>query len=106
MATMKIKQGDRVKVLTGKDKDAEGIVLSARPAEHRVVVEQVNVVKKAMRPTQANPEGGISSIEAPIDVSNVALICPSCKKPTRVGSRRDEAGKRIRVCKKCNADID
>ena len=91
---MKIKTGDRVKVIAGKDKGKE-----------RVVVEKVNVAKKAMRPTQQNPQGGIVSIEMPIHVSNVMLVCPECKQPTRVGISR-ETGKRVRTCKKCGKPID
>ena len=106
MSGLNIKKGDRVQVLAGKDKGKEGEVLRALPSKNRVVVEKINVVKKAMRPTQANPQGGISSLEAPIDASNVALICPSCNKPTRVAHRIDEAGKKHRVCKKCGKDID
>ena len=104
MTKMNIKKGDKVKVLTGKDRGAEGVVLSARPSEQRVVVEKVNVVK-ALRPTPSNPQGGISSIEAPIHVSNVQLICPSCKKPSRVSIKRED-GKKVRVCKKCGKNID
>jgi len=70
------------------------------------VVEKVNIIKKAMRPTQQNPQGGISSMEAAIHVSNVMLVCPSCKKATRVGHRFKEDGKKVRVCKKCGKDID
>ncbi len=105
MAKMNIKKGDKVKVLSGKDRGAEGVVLAAQPQAQRVTVEKVNIIKKAMRPTQANPEGGISSMEAPIHVSNVMLICPSCKQATRVNIKREE-GKKVRVCKKCGADID
>ena len=106
MAGLNVKKGDQVKVIAGKDKGKEGEVIRALPAKGRVVVEKVNVVKKAMRPTQANPQGGISSVEAPINVSNVMLVRPKCKAATRVGHRFDEAGKKHRVCKKCNADID
>lgn len=102
---MKIKKNDKVKVLTGKDKGAEGTVIRSLPAQQRVVVEKVNMVTKAMRPTQANPQGGLSHVEAPIHVSNVALVCPKCNKATRVGVKRVD-GKKIRVCKKCGADID
>jgi large subunit ribosomal protein L24 len=103
---MNIRKDDTVKVIAGKDKGKEGKVLRALPKKGRVVVEKVNVVKKAMRPTQANPSGGISSMEAAINVSNVMLVCPSCKAATRVGHRFDEAGKKHRVCKKCGKDID
>ena len=106
MNSMKIKKGDRVKVLAGKDKDKEGVVLRAFPKRERVTVEKVNMVKKAMRPTRQNPQGGISTIEAPIHVSNVMLVCPECKQATRVGKRVNEEGKKVRVCKKCGKDID
>ena len=83
MSGMNIKKGDKVKVLSGKDKGKEGVVLRALPQKERVVVEKVNMIKKAMRPTQQNPQGGISTMEAPIHVSNVMVICPECKQPTR-----------------------
>ncbi|QTU83886.1 50S ribosomal protein L24 [Xiamenia xianingshaonis] len=102
---MKIKKGDKVRVIAGKDKGKEGEVTRALPKLHRVVVKNVNVAKKSMRPTQQNPQGGIVSIDAPIQVSNVMLVCPSCGQPTRVG-KREENGKRVRFCKKCNATID
>lgn len=105
MSKMNVKKGDKVKVLNGKDKGVESTVLRALPAQQKVVVEKVNVVTKALRPTQQNPQGGLSHIEAPIHVSNVMVICPKCKKPTRVNIKR-EGGKKIRVCKKCGADID
>lgn len=105
MAKMNIKKGDKVKVLAGKDKGAEGIVIASNLSAQRVTVEKVNMMKKAMRPTQANPEGGIATVEAPIHVSNVMLICPSCKEATRVNIKRED-GKKVRVCKHCGADID
>ena len=106
MNSMNIKKGDTVVVLTGKDKGKQGAVKQSFPQKQRVVVEKVNMVKKAMRPTQSNPQGGITSIEAPLHVSNVMLICPECKQPTRVSKRVNEAGKKVRVCKKCGKDID
>ena len=106
MSGLNVKKGDRVKVIAGKDKGKEGEILRALPKKGRVVVEKVNIVKKAIRPTQANPQGGISSIEAPLNVSYVMLVCPSCKEATRVGHRFDESGKKHRVCKKCGKDID
>lgn len=106
MAGMNVKKGDRVKVIAGKDKGKEGEVIRALPQKDRVVVEKVNMIKKAQRPTQANPQGGIMSMEAPLNVSNVMLVCPQCKDATRVGHRFDEAGKKHRVYKKCGKDID
>ena len=93
---MTIRKGDTVKVITGKDRGKTGKVLRSVPEKSRVVVEKVNMVKKAMRPTQQNPQGGISSLEAPIHVSNVMLVCPSCGEATRVARRRDE-GKLIEL---------
>lgn len=106
MNGMSIKKGDKVKVLSGKDKGKEGVVLRAFPQKQRVVVEKVNLIKKAIRPTQQNPQGGISTMEAPIHVSNAMLVCPQCKEATRVSKRVDDDGKRVRVCKKCGKDID
>ena len=103
---MTIRKGDTVKVIAGKDRGKTGKVLRSVPEKSRVVVEKVNMVKKAMRPTQQNPQGGIMSVEASIHVSNVMVICPECKQPTRVSHRVNEAGKKVRVCKKCGKDID
>lgn len=105
MAKLKIRKGDKVAVIAGKDKGKEGRVLTTLPHKERVLVEHVGVAKKAARPTQQNPQGGIIEIEKPIHVSNVKLICPKCSQPTRVGVRRAD-GARVRVCKKCGNDID
>ena len=101
-----IKSDDQVEILAGKDKGKKGKVLRVIPAQNKVVVEGINTVRKTMRPTQANPQGGIQTVEVPLNVSNVALVCPSCGAKTRAARRRDENGKKIRVCKKCGADID
>lgn len=106
MPGMNVKKGDTVKVIAGKDKGKQGEIIRSVPKKGRVVVEKVNVVKKAVRPTQSNPQGGITSMEAPLDVSNVMLVCPSCKSATRVGHRFKEDGTKVRVCKKCGKDID
>jgi large subunit ribosomal protein L24 len=103
---MRIHKADRVVVISGKDKGAQGAVMRVVPATRRVVVEKVGVVKKAERPTRDNPNGGITHIERPINASNVMLICPKCSKPTRVGMRVEDDGTKIRVCKKCGKDID
>ena len=103
---MNIKKGDRVKVIAGRDKGKESSVLRAFPQTERVLVEKVNVARKALRPTQQNPQGGISSIEMPIHVSNVQLVCPECKAATRVSVRRTDDGKKQRYCKKCGKAID
>jgi large subunit ribosomal protein L24 len=105
MTKMSIRTGDKVQIIAGKDKGKEGKILAVLPYKERVLVERANMMKKATRPTQQNPKGGILEIEAPMHVSNVMLVCPSCSQPTRIGRRREE-GARIRVCKKCGNDID
>ena len=105
MSKMTVKKGDQVVVLSGKDKGKQGEVLVAKPAEGKVVVEGVAIVKKAQRPTAMNQQGGIVEQEAAIDVSNVMLVCPSCGKPTRVGHGKDAEGKKVRICKKCGAQF-
>ncbi|ACV23345.1 50S ribosomal protein L24 [Slackia heliotrinireducens] len=106
MTKLHVRKGDKVLVIAGKDKGKEGVVLKALPQKERVVVEGCGVVKKALRPTQQNPQGGIIHKEAPIHVSNVQIVCPKCGKATRVTNKRNDEGKRVRVCKKCGADID
>ncbi len=103
--SMSVKAGDRVKVIAGKDKGKEGKVLRVNPESQRVIVERVNMIKKHQRPTNKRPQGGIIELEAPIHVSNVMLLCPSCSQPTRIGRNRED-GARIRTCKKCGNPID
>ncbi|WP_028263480.1 50S ribosomal protein L24 [Atopobium fossor] len=102
---MKIKKDDLVVVISGKDKGKQGKVLRALPSKNKVVVEGVAIIKKAMRPTQANQQGGIVSKEAPIDVSNVALVDPKDGKPTRVGYRVSEDGTKVRYAKRSGEEI-
>lgn len=105
MPKMNVKKGDQVQVLSGKDKGATGEVLHAYPAEGKVMVDGVAIVKKAERPNQMGQQGGIVEKNAKIDVSNVALVCPSCGKATRVGHTLSADGKKVRVCKKCGAQF-
>ena len=105
MPKMNVKKGDQVEVLSGKDKGARGEVLRALPSEGKVVVEGVAIVKRHTKPNQLNQQGGIVEKPAAIDVSNVALVCPSCGKATRVGHEVNAEGKKVRVCKKCGAEI-
>ena len=102
---MKIKKDDLVVVLSGKDKGKQGKVLRALPSENKVIVEGVAIIKKAMRPNQTNQQGGIVSMEAPIDASNVALIDPKDGKPTRVGVRVSEDGTKVRYAKRSGEEI-
>jgi large subunit ribosomal protein L24 len=104
---MKIKKGDTVRVIAGKSKGHEGEVIGVQPKKGRVTVHQANVIKKATRPhPQKNPQGGIIEQPAPLDVSNVALICPRCSKATKVVFKKDSEGKTSRKCRKCGEMID
>ena len=104
MAGMKIRKGDRVRVLTGKDRGKEGEVARALPEQNKVIVDGINVVKKHQKPTRATQQGGIIDRDMPIPVANVALICESCG-PTRVGYRFEPDGTKVRICRKCGGDV-
>ena len=103
---IRMKKDDKVKVLTGKDKGKIGKVLKVVKKTNRVVVENINVVKVHQCPTQANPQGGIVDKAMPVDISNLMLMCNSCVKPTRISMKQLEDGKRVRICKKCDQQID
>jgi large subunit ribosomal protein L24 len=119
--TMKVRKGDVVHILSGKDRGKQGRVLEARPRERRVIVENLNIVKRHTKPRpvrnttrmsgpQVEP-GGVISKPSPLPVSNVMVVCPTCKRPTRVGVREKEIkGEvvRVRVCKRedCGQEID
>src|SRR5690625_4205863 len=105
MAKMHVKTGDTVKVMTGKDKGKQGVILEAYPKESRVLVEGVNVVKKHAKPSQDNPQGGILNVEAPIHSSNVMIVDPKTGKPTRIGYK-EENGKKVRIAKKSGEVLD
>lgn len=104
---MHVKKGDTVYIRTGKDRGVKGKVITAFPDLEKVLVEGVNRIKKhtRMSTTQRGAQaGGIVTQEAPVHVSNVTLVCSSCGKPSRTGRRTDEAGRRVRVCRRCGAD--
>lgn len=101
MAKVHVKRGDRVQILSGKDKDKTGKVLEVLPRSGKVIVEGVNVIKKHQRPTRDNPQGGIIDMEAPIYSAKVMLVCPRCKKPARVGRKFLADGEKVRFCKNC-----
>ena len=105
MAGLKIKKGDRVRVLTGKDRGKDGNVTRVLPAAGKVIVDGVNVAKKHQRATKATMQGGIIDKDMPLPVANVALVCPSCGKATRVGYKIDGDGTKVRVCKKCGGEM-
>ena len=102
---MHVKKGDKVMVISGKDKGKTGIILEAYPKQSRVLVEGINIVKKHAKPSQVNPQGGILNQEAPIHVSNVMPIDPKSGKPTRVGYTV-ENGQKVRVAKKSGEVLD
>ena len=105
MATLKIKKDDMVQVIAGKDKGKEGKVLRVDKKNGTVVVEGVNKVKRHTKPSQANPQGGIITKEAAIASSKVMLVCPACKKATRI-KKTAVSGSFVRTCKKCGEVID
>lgn len=104
MSGLKIKKGDRVIVLSGKDKGKEGVVQQALPTEGKVVVQGVNTAKRHRKARSATDTGGIIEIDKPIDVSNVAIISPSDGKPTRVGYKVVD-GKKVRICRRTGAEL-
>ena len=106
MSKIRIKKDDKVKVLTGKDQGKIGKVLKVVTKTDRVIVENINVVKVHQRPTQKNPQGGIVEKTMPIHISNLMVMCNACVKPTRIGIKELEDGKRVRICKKCDQQID
>jgi len=97
MANIRIRKGDTVRVVRGNNRGQEGTVIRVDQAKDRVVVEGVNMRKRHRRPTQQEPEGGITSFEAPVHVSNVMLLDPEDRTPTRVRIRRNEDGSKERV---------
>ncbi len=101
----KIRKGDRVVILSGRDKGRQGAVLKVLPKEERLLVEGLNIVHRHTRPTQADPQGGIKDKEASLHVSNVALVDPKTGEPTRVGFRV-EGGKKVRFAKKSGEVIN
>jgi large subunit ribosomal protein L24 len=121
MPVLKIRKGDLVQILSGKDRGKQGRVLEARPRERRVIVENLNVVKRHTRPKpirdtsrMGGPQiipGGVIDKPAPLPVSNVMVVCPTCRRPTRIGMvEKDVKGERrhVRVCKRadCGQEID
>ena len=102
---MHVKKGDKVMVITGKDKGKTDVVLAAFPKKERILVEGVNIVKNHAKPSQLNPQGGILSQEAAIHVSNVMLLDPKTNEPTRVGYKVVD-GKKVRVAKKSGETLD
>jgi len=101
---MKIKKGDKIKVITGKDKGRDGIVEKTYIKNDTVLIQGVNIYKKHIKKNEKMPQGGVVEVPRPLSVSKVMLLCPLCKKSTRV-SYKIEKNKKVRVCKKCKSII-
>jgi large subunit ribosomal protein L24 len=106
MATAKIKKGDRVVILSGKDKGKHGDVVKSLPKDGKVVVSGINVITRHVKPSQANPQGGLERREAAIHVSKVAIEDPKTGKPSRVGFRIEKDGSKVRVAKRSGEVIN
>ena len=105
MDKISIKKDDTVVVLSGKDKGKQGKVLSVEPKDGKVIVEKINMVSRHTKPRKQGEEGGIIRKEAPLYASKVMRVCPKCDKPTRYAVKIHADGKKVRVCKKCGAEI-
>ena len=105
MNKVHVKTGDTVRIISGKDKGKQGKVLQVSPAEHKVIVEGRNMVTKHVKPRRQGEQGGIVKAEGAMYADKVMLVCPKCSKPTRVGHKVDKDGKKVRVCKKCGAEL-
>jgi len=101
---MRIRKGDRVQVLTGKDRGKTGEIMRVIPARNRVIVDGVNVAKRSAKAKRGTMQGGIIDKDMPVHASTVAVVCAECG-PTRVGFRVDDQGRKIRVCRKCGGDL-
>ena len=105
MAKLHIKKGDNVIVLAGEDKGKTGKVLKMLIDKQRAIVEGINIVSKSAKPSAKNPQGGIVKVEEPIHISNLSLIDPKTQKPTRIGIKVNEDGKKVRISKKSGEEI-
>ncbi len=104
MPGVDIRRDDEIQVIHGKDRGTRGRVVRVLPRERRIMVEGIARAKKHARPSKQRQQGGIIDIEQFIDISNVQVVCKSCGQPTRVGHRVED-GKRVRICRKCEADL-
>ena len=105
MSKLHIKKGDNVYVLSGEDRGKTGRVLSVQTSKYRAIVEGVNFVTKATKPSAKHPQGGLVKMEAPIHISNIALVDPKTGKPTRISISRNDDGRKVRISKKSGQEI-
>ena len=103
---IRIRRDDQVRVISGPHKGQEGKVLAVFPEKNRVLVENVNVIRKSQRPTQENPRGGYREMETPIHASNVMVLDPQSGEPTRIGMKFLEDGRKVRIARKSGAQLD
>ena len=101
---MRLKKGDRVQVLSGKDRGRQGEIVRALPAAGKVIVGGINTARRHTKPKSATTEGGIVDKDMPLNASTVAFVCPACG-PTRIGAKVDEKGRKARVCRKCGVTL-
>jgi large subunit ribosomal protein L24 len=101
---MKLKKGDNVKILSGKDRGKTGVILAAFPETSRIQIDGLNVFKKRSKPRKQGEKGQIVAVSRPLAASKVMLVCPNCKAPTRIGGRT-EGSHKVRYCKKCKATL-
>lgn len=102
---IKLKKNDTVVVLAGRHKGKTGKIVAVHPAENKVTVEGINIVKKAMKPNKQHPQGGIIELTKPIWVSKVALLEPTTKKPSKIGFKVDKEGKKVRIYKSTGKEV-
>ena len=101
---MKLKKGDNVKILSGKDRGKTGVIMSASPTTGKISIDGLNVFKKRSKPRKQGEKGQIVAVSRPLAASKVMIVCPNCKAPTRIGGRM-EGTRKVRYCKKCKATV-
>jgi len=106
MNKVHVKTGDQVVVINGKYRGKRGKVMQVSPAEGKVIVENVNIVTKHVKPRKMGEPGGLIKAESALYACKVQLVCPKCSKPTRTGSKINGKGKKMRTCKKCQAEFE
>lgn len=101
---MKLKKGDNVKIMSGKDRGKTGVIMAAFPESGRITIDGLNVFKKRSKPRKQGEKGQVVAVSRPMAASKVMIVCPNCKEPTRLGGRT-EGNRKVRYCKKCQASI-
>jgi len=102
----KIRKGDTCIVLKGRDRGKQGAVQKVLPQENTVLIEGINLMKRHLKPRPNVRQSGIVDMEAPLSMNNVAILCPQCNRPTRIGFSQLEDGRKVRLCKKCQANLE